>query len=93
MGIDETTTKVHKKLAEVNSEAMIQLHKRSHKMHELIEGMERSVKVLREEAEENRKRITLLLDESAQSKARYIEAQEQRRRKWMAMISRFLVFH
>jgi peptide subunit release factor RF-3 len=79
IGIDETTIQVHKKLAEVNSEAMVQLHKRNHKMHELIQNMEQNVKLLRAAAEQNEQRMRQLLTESELSQARYMEGEKQRR--------------
>ena len=46
LGIDETVAKIHGKLAEVNSEAMIQLHKRSQKIHIVVEDNNVHIKKL-----------------------------------------------
>lgn len=46
VGIDKTAARVHKKLAEVSSEAMIQLHKRSQSIHVTVEDSNTRIKEL-----------------------------------------------
>jgi predicted nuclease with TOPRIM domain len=46
VGIDKTAAQVHKKLAEVSSEAMIQLHKRSQSIHVTVEDSNDRIKKL-----------------------------------------------
>lgn len=46
LGIDGTMATIHGKLAEVNSEAMIQLHKRSQKIHITVEDNNTHIKKL-----------------------------------------------
>ena len=74
MGIDETTAVVHKKLAEVSSEAMLELHKRNGSMHLKIIGMERSIKDLHSQNK-------ILLQESLAIKAMHESDQHQKQRK------------
>ena len=47
IGIDRTVATIHGKLAEVNSEAMIQLHKRSQKIHTTVEDNNARIKELK----------------------------------------------
>ncbi|KAL9118252.1 MAG: hypothetical protein Q9187_005208 [Circinaria calcarea] len=47
LGIDQTVATLHAKLAEVNSEAMIQLHKRSQKIHNTVEDNNARIKELK----------------------------------------------
>ena len=47
MGIDKTTITIHAKLAEVNSEATFQLHKRSQNIHIIVEDNNARIKELK----------------------------------------------
>ena len=75
LGIDGTMAKIHGKLAEVNSEAMIQLHKRSQKIHITVEDNNAHIKKL-ETSNSELERLNGVL-------ARSLERLEEQHRKFV----------
>ena len=47
IGVDKTTLEIHAKLAEVNSAATVELHKRSQDIHGLVKTNNKDIEVLK----------------------------------------------
>ena len=80
IGVDKTTMKIHAKLAEVNSEATFQLHKRSQNIHILVEDSNTRIKDLRGSNDELERLNGVL--------ARSLERLEDQHRKFVKEVER-----
>jgi hypothetical protein len=47
MGIDKTTAVIHKQLASINAEALVELHKRARSIYELVDESHNEITELR----------------------------------------------